>query len=184
MGSFFHNLPEVDLEITRGRAKSKLRRVESTVYLIGSAEDCDLVLGDTQFGQVHCYLLRTPEKVSIRRVGGGPEITIDGSHVDNATVRDGSRLRTGPYEFKLHVRWPAGHEGESTADVANDYEMESLDFAPALAIVGQLLADIRESVFPKRPGLSVFLPNEHVPVLRSIYLPIPTGAESPYRRAV
>src|SRR4051812_475198 len=42
----WESLPPVQLEITRGRAKFKLRRVVGRVYLIGTANDSDMVLGD------------------------------------------------------------------------------------------------------------------------------------------
>ena len=46
-------LPKVEIEIVRGRARNMVRPVTVPVYLIGAANDCDLVLGDPQFSEVH-----------------------------------------------------------------------------------------------------------------------------------
>lgn len=98
----------VELEITRGRAKHKLRRVSVRAYLIGSANDCDLVLGDPRFPQVHAYLLRGASGVTIRWLGQGPELTVNG-HVAQASTPlvDLDVIRTGGYEFQVHLQ-PSG----------------------------------------------------------------------------
>jgi predicted component of type VI protein secretion system len=105
---------QIELAITRGRAKHKVRRVSVRAYLIGVAADCDLVLGDPRFPQVHAYLLRSPGGVTIRWLGQGPELTVNG-HVAHAStpLEDGDIIRTGSYEFQVHVH---GAEPRPTRD--------------------------------------------------------------------
>jgi predicted component of type VI protein secretion system len=109
-------LPRVALEIVRGRAREKFRRVESRTYLIGSAVDCDLVLADAQFADVHAYLLRDPRGAFARWLGCPPDLTVNGRPAD-APIRlaDGDCVRTGPYEFKVHIHWRDGTGAEEAS---------------------------------------------------------------------
>ena len=45
---FRARLPRVEIEILRGRARDLVREVTFPVFLIGTADDCDLVLGDAR----------------------------------------------------------------------------------------------------------------------------------------
>lgn len=101
-------LPRVELEITRGRARRRIRPIDGLAYLIGAADDNDLVLADPQFPDSHSYLLRSPLGLTLCWLGEGPEITVDAEPVlSTALVPDGARLRTGPYEFRVRLVWPA-----------------------------------------------------------------------------
>lgn len=111
-------LPEVELQITRGRARNTVRTIGGLAYLIGAAEDNDLVLADEQFPDSHSYLLRSPLGLTLCWLGEGPEITVDALPVlSSALVPDGSRLRTGPYEFRIRISWPTPAK---SAEVTNE----------------------------------------------------------------
>jgi len=115
-------LPRVDLEITRGRARHKLRQVTVRAYLIGRANDCDLVLSDPRFGDVHAYLFRDPHRVSIRWLGCGPEVTVNGQLVDRLVqLEDQDCIRTGPYEFKMHLHREIPDPGGRRSSVAEPH---------------------------------------------------------------
>jgi hypothetical protein len=108
-------LPSAELEITRGRARQRVRPIDGLAFLIGSADDNDLVLSDDQFPESHSYLLRSPLGLTLCWLGEGPEITINGQPVSStALVPADARLRTGPYEFRIRLTWPTttGNEGE------------------------------------------------------------------------
>jgi predicted component of type VI protein secretion system len=95
---------QVSLEIVRGRARNKLRLVEARAFLIGSATDCDLVLGDPHFPPVHAYLLRSPQEMTIRWLGAGPALSVNGREaIESETLADQDLIRTGPYEFRVHI---------------------------------------------------------------------------------
>lgn len=100
------NLPRVRLEVVRGRARRPWRDMTGNAFLIGSTSDSDLVLGDPQFPAAHSYLLRSPRRVSLRYRGEGPEVTVNGRSTTQTTVVDGDWIRTGPYEFRVHIQWP------------------------------------------------------------------------------
>jgi type III secretion system (T3SS) inner membrane Yop/YscD-like protein len=99
--------PRVQLEIVRGRARHKMRQVPTRAFLIGTATDCDLVLGAPAFPAVHAYVLRSAQSVTIRWLGEGPELLVNG-HValESSPLADRDLVKCGPYEFRFHIRWP------------------------------------------------------------------------------
>jgi hypothetical protein len=145
-------LPRVELQIMRGRAKNKIRRVEVPVFLIGSATDCDLVLADAAFPEVHTYLYVNRGGVSVRRLGEGPELAVDGREVQASPVADGQTLRVGSYEFAVRIQQPVAppptkrssddHRPTNKAVVSrwSDRDPE------AVALVRALLDDIRTAL--------------------------------------
>jgi pSer/pThr/pTyr-binding forkhead associated (FHA) protein len=103
---------QVSLEIVRGRARNKLRLVEARAFLIGSATDCDLVLGDPHFPPVHAYLLRSPQTTTIRWLGSGPALSVnDREAIESEPLADQDLIRTGPYEFRVHIELTGGSPG-------------------------------------------------------------------------
>lgn len=93
------------LEILRGVAKHRVRPISSPVFLIGSAPDCDLVLADCSFPEIHSYLLithhATAPEVVLHRVAG-PSVTVQGRTAETIDVPDGGMIRAGGYLFQLH----------------------------------------------------------------------------------
>jgi pSer/pThr/pTyr-binding forkhead associated (FHA) protein len=102
----------VSLEIVRGSAQNRRREVKGPVFLIGAADDCDLVLADPLFPDVHTYLFVTPAGVSLRFLGKGPALVVNGRTVESTRVVDGDRLRMGGYEFRLSIAAPPTGGGE------------------------------------------------------------------------
>lgn len=103
----------VSLEILRGSAMQRLRPVKPPVFLIGSAADCDLVLGDRTFPEVHTYIYVTSVGISVRHIGEGSPLLINGLKVETARLVDGDCLQMGPYEFVVRVeRVPAGDDDD------------------------------------------------------------------------
>lgn len=100
---FREKLPQVQLHITRGRAVDRIRPVRRPTFFIGRGHECDLVLGDPQFADVHAYLMLNRQGVSVRHLGWGPELLVDGQAVRRAQLNNQSRIRTGTYEFLLEV---------------------------------------------------------------------------------
>lgn len=103
-------LEAVHLEITRGRVLNRLRPVNVRAFLIGTAPDCDLVLGDGRFPEVHAYLMRSGRGVTIRWLGAGPPLAVNGrTAVDSERLASGDLIRTGPFEFRVWIgEIPAG----------------------------------------------------------------------------
>jgi predicted component of type VI protein secretion system len=141
-------LPRVELEILRGRARNKRRRVDVPVFLIGSARDCDLVLADADFPDVHTYLYVNRGGVSVRRLGEGPVLVVDGREVHSSTIVDGQKLQIGCYEFAVRIEDSTG-SGRRDDDVeqAETQEKSPAPTEPAgVALVRALLDDIRAAL--------------------------------------
>lgn len=99
---------QVVLEILRGRARHKFRQVLAPVFLIGKALDCDLVLGDPQFPDLHTYLFVTDRGVAARYLGNGPILEVDGVMQVACELKHLCLLKLGTYEFRVHVEVPSG----------------------------------------------------------------------------
>ncbi len=110
-GSIHGNaLPQVALEITRGRARERKREVRSRAFLIGSAPDSDLVLGDARFDELYSYVMLRPDRVTIRRLGVGPDLCVGDEVASVAALEHGDRLRLGPFEFRVGIEWTAARQ--------------------------------------------------------------------------
>lgn len=103
MHPFFKKFPQVQLEIIRGRARVRVRDVEPPVFLIGRAEDCDLVLGDPSLPELHSYLFVRENGVFVRHVGHGSALLIDGLPTEQKQIEDQTVLGVGGYEFRVHI---------------------------------------------------------------------------------
>jgi hypothetical protein len=150
-------LPRVQLAIRRGNAKNLVREVRGPVYLIGSARDCDLVLGDAQFPAAFAYIFVGETGITLRCLGVDPEVTLNGQAVEKMDLSDGDRIRTGPFEFLVRIDWPV-RDDESAAQPATQHRRSSTGSARRKAAeprVEQLLDDIRQAMFPPTVGLSV-----------------------------
>lgn len=98
-------LPHVALSIVRGQAKQRYREVTGPVYLLGGALDCDLVLGDPRFPAAYAYLFVSGTGVTLRKLGGGPDLLLRGSTVGHAasSVIAGDLIECGPLAFRVSI---------------------------------------------------------------------------------
>src|SRR5437773_11267334 len=106
-----HILPlasRVALEITRGRVQQRIRPVRGRVFLIGTASDCDLVLGDLAFPEAYAYLFVQNSKIAIRWLGSGPELVVSGERAEAAELQDGDRVSFGPFEVRIAIQEGVG----------------------------------------------------------------------------
>jgi hypothetical protein len=129
------------LEITRGRARQRLRPIDGLAYLIGAADDNDLVLADPQFPDSHSYLLRSPLGLTLCWLGEGPDVTVNGEAVlSTALVPADARLRTGPYEFRVRLTWPAEEQGDDEGGplLAGPHDIVTADRGAAMVFDSRL----------------------------------------------
>ncbi len=146
--------PQVTLEIVRGRAQNRFRPVTEPAFLLGSAVDCDLVLGAARFPEVYAYLLLHENEVSIRHLGFVPELKVNGKSVTKSVLQAGDQMEMGPYLMRVHVETspmersdPDEPADESTE--AGESEIEDQ--------VEALLDDIRATFFPDMQHLRLYV---------------------------
>lgn len=100
------NLPEgpfVELQITVGRARQRVRHVTGPVFLIGSSMDCDLILGDPLVPAVHSYILLTATDVRIRHLGFAPDLRVNGAQRELATLNNDDAIEISCFSFLAHI---------------------------------------------------------------------------------
>jgi hypothetical protein len=161
-------LPKVELEIVRGTARHTRRHVVGKVFLIGSACDCDLVLGDEQFPDGYAYLFVQPDGVTVRHLGGGPAVVVNGEPVQARRMKHGEVLECGPYAFRLVISStepirdekpspPAHHMSQTHEQIAAFVSAdEVLGLRVAREEVSQLLVDIGAALRSHADSLKVY----------------------------
>ena len=177
---FLAKPPKVQLEILCGRANFKMRSVDVPVYLIGTALDCDLVLGDRQFPEAHSYLIMGSEGLSLRYLGVGPEVLVNGQRIETVELCDGDSIEMGDYEFIIHIHtsYQHPHGGKLLQLGSHEYDPGESSASDALDIVQHLLSDIRDAVFPQRSGLRLYMePEASIQILAD---PAPDASVSNY----
>lgn len=139
----------VSLEILRGRVRQRLRQVRGRVFLIGSASDCDLVLGDLRFPEAYAYLFVSGSQVTVRRLASGPPLVVAGEAVETAELFHGDVVAFGPFECRIQIearpgggrpgddeRWPASGQTPASSDDAAD-EVRNLLLEIRRTLAGQ-----------------------------------------------
>jgi len=140
---------QVQLEITRGRARRKMRDVTSPVFLIGADAECDLVLGDPSCAGVHLYLFVREDGVFLRAIARTPEVRVNGEIFRAGEILDGSRIAMGGYEFCVHVKDSGpGSRKKAPADKDGRYIpfAGNHDDPQGVQAVQRLLRDIRMDI--------------------------------------
>jgi hypothetical protein len=150
-----HSLParrhlpatRVSFEITRGRARERLRPVSGKVFLIGTASDCDLVLGDLSFPESYAYVFVAGEKVTIRWLGG-PELLLGGEPIQSAELFHGDLVEFGPFQLRVLIEpSPARDRDLDRENVfAFPTPQDMTERLEALDEVRSLLVDIRREI--------------------------------------
>ncbi|MEX2173449.1 MAG: FHA domain-containing protein [Pirellulaceae bacterium] len=156
-----HSLPaaaRVSLEITRGRVRQRTRQIASRVFLIGSANDCDLVLGDLQFPEAYAYVFVDGSDVSIRRLGSGPVLVVCDEELETSELFHGDLIEMGPFAMQVVIDHPprrSPHDDDAThLRVAGANELaENLDAADE---VRALLAEIRQTLAEDSVGVRLY----------------------------
>jgi hypothetical protein len=113
---FLTSGPHVALEIMRGRVQQRYRPVQGRVFLIGTARDCDLVLGDETFPEAYAYVLLQEDRVLIRRLGLGPDLYVGAEQVETAELWDGDQVAFGPFELRAIIPGQSASASGSQTD--------------------------------------------------------------------
>ena len=156
---------QASLEIVRGQARQRIRPILNPTFLIGVAEDCDLVLGDPQFPEAHAYLRFFEGQLTLRHLGFAPPVTVNGKVVGQTQLADGDRIRTGPYEFLVCLQ-PL-ESGEDRSDrllpLRVPASLDRVEDEVGSLLVQRLLKEIRSEMFSQPAHLKLFVAPEQTP---------------------
>ena len=112
-----HTLPELVLEVSRGRTRFPQRPVTGPRFLIGSAITCDLRLGGGDIPAVHTLIVRSEQGYELETLVGEPPLKVNGEIVQQAWLRDGDRIEIGSIELAARL---VASAGLSTDPLATD----------------------------------------------------------------
>ncbi len=141
----FPVLPNVQLEITRGQARRRIRPIDVPVFLIGQASDCDLVIGDPQFPEVHTYIFVTTQSVSVRHLGEGPELLVNGVLIKSTQLNDGDLIQTGSYEFSIAIDHRSYKQRVQSRQAASESSKDE-SFIDPTAVTQELVREVRDEI--------------------------------------
>jgi hypothetical protein len=148
----------VSLEITRGRVQQRVRPIAGKIFLIGAASDCDLVLGDLQFPEAYAYVFVSGSRVSIRRLGAGPELLVCGEPVESGELFHGDLLELGPFELRVRIdEAPRGSQHDDDGSGSSSTALRAnAEQAGAIHEVRMLLVEVRRAFADESPVLRLY----------------------------
>jgi hypothetical protein len=126
-------------------AGAEFRLPERGILMIGSADDCDLILGDADIQDRHCVLTVVGDQVLLRALSGEVE-TENGRIADgeNITLEHFAMVRLGKVQFAVgphwSERWLSLADSTDHADAALASKQLASRRRGVLAIAGLLLA--------------------------------------------
>ena len=166
--------PRVSLEILRGRVRERRRELAGKVYLIGSAADCDLVLGDARFPEAYAYVLVSGSQIIIRRLGAGPLMAVCGQTVETAEVFHGDVLEFGPFELRVIIDHPPRPVRHGTGPPAREVDEPRDDDGreEAASEVQALLADVRQALADRSASLRLYQEPDDPPASSPVHAAI------------
>jgi hypothetical protein len=149
-------------------------------YLIGRAEDCDLVIGDDRFPDAYAYLLVRGRQLVLRHLGFAPELRVNGKSATQLPLCDGDMIQAGPYEFRVHIcpLAEAKVSGGPSVGRLSPEAAVAVGQTEALAEALDLIRCIREEVLGDRSSFRIFLgPEGHLANLSALAtLPVHSAA--------
>ena len=93
------------LTVEVGRLKGRQYRLEGAMSSIGRAEENPVGLfGDTAVQARHAVIERRGNDYAIRGLAVADGTFLNGERIENASLRDGDRIRIGGYELSFHLR--------------------------------------------------------------------------------
>ena len=138
-------LPRIKLMVLRGETRNLDRPIAAPAFLIGAANDCDLVLQADDVPPVHCYLFRNGDECQIRSLGFEPPLLVNGKQVESASLQDGDKLSIGEFELLLRELPQSAFAPRgviSSQDEEADVEMREIE-RQAKELVAEIVRDVR-----------------------------------------
>ena len=150
-------LPEVELEVVRGKTIQRWRPLTVPAFLMGSATDCDLVLCQANFPEVFAYFMLRPGEVVLRHLGFRPELLLNGRPVTRAHLADQDLIQAGAFAFRVHIRFPeeSVHAGQWPLTTAPASAWPKRD-ADGLEKQAVLLDAVKAEFSPSSISLRIF----------------------------
>jgi len=146
---FAHDVAQ--LTITQGKTAWPHRPMRQRVFTIGGGSECDLVLGDPQFPEIHCYLWFRDGELRLRALTDQPLLTVNGEAVEVVTLNSGDRIRTGPYQWVVEIAEDSpGDDRRPKRRDHDQYNSYWPDHDQAIETARELLVEIQAKLAQQR----------------------------------
>ncbi len=86
-----------------GKDAGKTWTVDKPVFVIGSAEDCDLRVPDGQLSPFHAYLFVRDHVVTLRHLGPPPVISVNGRLMRWGELRNDDCIMLGSSAYRIEL---------------------------------------------------------------------------------
>lgn len=142
--SFHHNPPNYLLQIERGRTQFPSRPIDSSEFLIGASDRCQLRLGGSQIPEIHSRITNDGGSVRIEAVAGVPPLCLNGKIVKQAELAEGDRLSIGSFEFSIQKQATSAEATRLTDTELLDSDLDGFDAADLESLSAEELVDLLE----------------------------------------
>ncbi len=123
-------VPDLCLEICRGRTRHPQRPISTDGYLIGAGDVCDLRLGGDGIPAQHSMIHVDSGEYWLDALATGPEVKVNGQPTNRTVIHEGDRIQIGVFEFVVRQLTQAEQAVESSDDasgMADHDEAEAFD---------------------------------------------------------
>jgi len=185
---------ELCLDIRRGRTAFPNRPIEGPVFLIGSAEFCDLRLGGPGVPEVHSRISIERGTAQIEALADAPALKVNGQETRTSVLAETDRVEIGAFEFLVCRRAPASDELQPVETQVLDSEDDGFDFDELQNLSAAELVDrieneqelVEEFEYRRRLGAMALMQAVHerkrelshdAPQEDDVLLPIPAAGE-------
>ncbi|MBD3676003.1 MAG: FHA domain-containing protein [Planctomycetaceae bacterium] len=134
-----NSLPDVSLEFL-GRRNQQAWAIQWPIMLIGSSARCKLRLQHKSVSKVHCCLNLKPDGLWVADLLGKNGTLVDGEPVRSQRLNDGSVLKIGKYEFRVHYNSPS----ENLSQIQKDTSQPGPPAGVSEKAMSQLIAQIAD----------------------------------------
>ena len=116
------------LIVAKGKRTGMPIPIEIDLFVIGSAQECQLRADHHRIGEQHCALVSRDRKVFVRDLGSGQPTVINGDLLppsEEWPLHVGDRIAVGPLEFLIQF-----HEKQLSQRDMEEWALKCLDSAP------------------------------------------------------
>lgn len=143
------------LEVGRGRTEQRRRPVQSSRFLIGSSQRCDLCLGGGAIPPLHSLISTDGGEVWLEAIADAPELLVNGRVEKCVRLQDQDRLRIEPFELIVHLagnaaaaleteKTPAPSLPEQQIESSNVSDLSALELVERIEAATQLVNDFEQ----------------------------------------
>lgn len=132
-----NNLPLVTFNIVKGQTRYRTRHIFKNRYLIGSDENCDLQLGDSNIPKLHSILLYDGQAVKFEAIAESPMTFINNQKRSEAILTEGDFVKIGKFEMQIDK---ITRNSKTTAEQEDNFD--SLADLSAIQLVNQIETEL------------------------------------------